>query len=863
MHQPRPYGLHVIGLPLTDKDESFISSVAMRISNLKELSGIDSMKMVYDLPDGGYVIVQDMGGNFRVIAHKPRPNKVITFDGLARDYIPMLYSGVVTKPIVYEYEPVGLRLTESARHRLRGYDNSKIKPAKDIELQRFRIDYDDKFQEFKPRLESGPLKTQYNELRPTWYSGAMAEVMQIVGGYGRQDIDRLPDEPLERATIKIPPEIAIAIKKEIGNIRLPAFTGYPAISGKFQYDYKFNNTNAVSFDTNNKPWLIKIGPSGVWAMPLPIMPATGTLAFREYMESVGDEEVIAILDRFGAMPSGETFPSGDAFEAWRRAGVIIKVCDTSDFYTHISYSSALGWSINSSGSEGYNTCYDYYDNGLGYGLTYKLRLKLTPADNHNREAENDIGGMLPERADRVRQYLNNLLPLVVSGTDEDRAVLYKIRRAGLYAIHERALIHSGESEVDYWYNLELEPIAKHSGNVSQVYSGYLYHPKPLLYQHQPQIKFPEPLMKGCISHDFLIHPGATYKGKYPNADTIMLAYYIGDALKVVKYFVDWNTFQMSGQGNFEAEMNVGTWWREESAGEAGVQGFFYSSDIDDREPISPKLTRTDIIGIDRGYDTKPYFSFKAFFGMVGDLWRNRYFTHKTTTVISEGRKLDIAVCVPYFCRNAVIQATSDTVSSTTESESLHLYYVRDPTSYLYWTYHPVFAYRSMDIANPKGVPAPTNGSPVWVEQSVYLPFAGSDFADNGEWIPSLPQDYTWLIHPNSNKWLHQGGGNPPTVGEYSKTNYPTAIQKGRLQLSINAIPNIINLITPDRKYYEGSPDLSGNVFYRNATAIVFGEAEYHNVSEQGIKPSSYRASWGYSKLADHKSAHIFIGVINE
>ena len=71
MHQPRPYGLHAIGKPLTEKDEAFIASIAKRITNLKELSRVDSLKMVYDLPDGGYAIVQDMGGNFRVISHKP------------------------------------------------------------------------------------------------------------------------------------------------------------------------------------------------------------------------------------------------------------------------------------------------------------------------------------------------------------------------------------------------------------------------------------------------------------------------------------------------------------------------------------------------------------------------------------------------------------------------------------------------------------------------------------------------------------------------------------------------------------------------------------------------------------------------
>ena len=114
-------------------------------------------------------------------------------------------------------------------------------------------------------------------------------------------------------------------------------------------------------------------------MPLPIIPATATAAFRDYMEEVGDQEIIAILDRFGGMPTGESFPLREnEFEAWRRAGVIIKVCDSADFYDHIMYASACGWSFNLRGTEGYNTCYDYDDDeGLGYGLTYKASLKLS------------------------------------------------------------------------------------------------------------------------------------------------------------------------------------------------------------------------------------------------------------------------------------------------------------------------------------------------------------------------------------------------------------------------------------------------------------------------------------------------------
>ena len=58
---------------------------------------------------------------------------------------------------------------------------------------RFAIPYSEMVYELAPKVETALLYTQYVAQRPTWYSGAMAEVMQIVGGYGRQDLSELPD----------------------------------------------------------------------------------------------------------------------------------------------------------------------------------------------------------------------------------------------------------------------------------------------------------------------------------------------------------------------------------------------------------------------------------------------------------------------------------------------------------------------------------------------------------------------------------------------------------------------------------------------------------------------------------------------
>jgi len=859
MQQPRPHGLLAVGGALTDDDSAAIELLARRLTNLRQLSGVDSLRMVRALPDGGYAIAQDMGGTFRVITHKPEPAPPLPpFDGLAKEYIPMLFSGVITAAVVMPGEGVRVKFSDQTRRRIANYASDHL-PPKEAALQRFRIAYGSQFQEFVPQFETVAFYSQYAQQRPTWYSGAMAEVMQVVGGYGRQNLADLPDNQVERARLGIPGEVMKAIREQMGNVRLPGYTGLPNKEGQFQYDYKFNATNGVGFDADNKPWLLRIGTAGVWAMPLPLIPATTTKAFREYMEKVGDEEITAILDRFGGMPSGESFPANEGdFGAWRRAGAIIKVCDVADFYDHISYTSACGWSFNSSGAAGFNTCYDYYDaEGLGYGLAYMMTLNLAPAA---------AGGKLappaapddPVLAQRVDRYMASLYRLISSNTAESLAIKYKLRRVDAKQILERAT--GGEvtqAEVDYWNRLELAPIAPHSGSVKEVGRGYLYHGAKFMYQ--PQIKYPEPFAGGCVSHDFLPLENGRYKDHYPNCDTIMFGYYVGDELKVVKYFREERSYQRDVENDYEDCMIVGSWSQTETVGSTQLLGNFYTTDFDERQAIAPTVVTTNIVGKDLGYDSKPFFGFDAPFWRPGTLWRNRYFSTKTTVHRTEGHNLVVAICIPYLCRNAVLHALKETISGSNTTESLGLHSIQDPWSYRYWTYDFVMHWAG-GLPVMKGKPFPKDSSPVWVEMENYDPSPCSDFADQGPWIPALPADFTWLVHPKANEWNLSGGGGPPPFKGYSTTKTGDATEKGNLRISILDDVEVVHSKVPDIMYFLGSPDPYVGVFYRDACKAVFGSVTYANVSEL---VGGRRARWGYTSLVDHQSAHHFIGSINE
>lgn len=871
MHQPRPHGLSSVGGELTQEDAAAVELTARRLTNLKNLSGVPSLRMVRALPDGGYVIAQDMGGVFKAITHKPiaLPRDDLP-EGVATPFVPMMFSGTFLRAVLRQDEKPRVKITEQCRRRLAGYGKTDKLPAKELDLERFNIGYSPLHQELGPNTETLSKYTQYAALRPTWFSGAMAEVVQVVGGYGRHD---LPDdtEGPDVARMVIPQKVVTRIKQQLGNARLPGYTGFPERKGEIQYDYKFHNTHGVSFDSGGSPWLIHVSQKGVYAMPMPMVPATQTPAFREWVEEeAGDDEILHVLDRFGGMPSGESFPvQPKDFEAWRRAGVIIKVCDTADFYDHIMYSSACGWAFNSRGTEGFNTCYDYYDSeGLGYGLAYGMALSLGEADNQGKLPD---AWHLDDSRDGVvlNEYLASIYRHARGNTDEDRAVKYKLRRVEVSELLGRAKDKpDGKAEYEYWSAREMQAIASHSGSVREVGRGYLYHPAK--FQFQPQIKFPEPFWKGCVSHDFLPLENGRYKDSYPNSDTIMFGYYVGDQLKVVKYFREGRTRSKPTEDDYEDCMIVGSWSRTEYLSPAQIIGNFYTTDLDFRKETSEKIRQTEIIGTDKGFDSKPFFAFDAPFWMPGTMWRNRYYAHKTTTVTSASNSLAVGLCIPYLDRSSVLHATKESQGEVQETVSEQLKSVQDPNTYRYYTYDFVMhwsggADRNGNAGSSKGeTPYPKDSNPVWVVAYNYYPGGCSDFADQGDWVGELPQDITWLVHPESDRWQLSGGGGAPAFKNYSITKPTETKESGRLDYLFSDHPNMISMKKPQEWYFYGSPDDFGSVFYRDCSRVMLGDVEYANVSEPlSDDMKSPRKSWGKTNLVDNMAAHHFIGVINE
>ena len=278
-------------------------------------------------------------------------------------------------------------------------------------------------------------------------------------------------------------------------------------------------------------------------------------------------------------------------------------------------------------------------------------------------------------------------------------------------------------------------------------------------------------------------------------------------------------------------------------------------------------TVTNIVGTDLGYDDPPMFAFDHYFSQVGTLWRNRWFQHKDNTSSTKNYTMSVALCVPYLERNAVLHAFTESTGGESVTESVGLYSIRDPNSYRYFTYDFVMAWvggsTKGNMANAPGVsPYPKNGNPVWVTGYNYDPYRCSDFADNGDWMGGLPQDYTWLIHPNKGEWRDSGGGSRPKVKEYTLTT--TKPNKTTEKLEISTLPQVGHVTdSPPLAYFRYSPDEFAGVFYVDAIKIVAGSATYANVGAPDPEAPTQRKRWGFTRYADHKSAHHFIGVINE
>lgn len=871
MHSPQPYGLLIDGDEPTDRDSGFVSSLLLQLTNNKETYQIESLRIVRNLPDGGYVIVQHMGGLLKAIIKKNNQSKQKKpVDGIAHSQIPMLFSGVFEK-LTYSIEEnyLPLRLTQQTRRRLSDYRDIRVPDR--LYLNRFVVEYPPAFKYFEPLIKGDYFKhTQYMRLKPSWYSGAMAEVVQIAVGYGKPRNPDFEDDSIENIKMVIPANVHEQIQAELNRSALPGYTGYPHEQGYIQYDYKQAQNDLVAFDSSRMPWLVRVSAMGVYAMPLPMIPATTTEAFRKYIEQVQDSEILKILDRFGGMPSGETFPPGKDFHAWVRAGVIIKVCDAHEFYQHSPLYDAAGWSVNSDGTEGFNTCYQMTGGRVEF-LSYKLKLSLAPVQNKGWIQPGNTG------SSSLFAYISDLYQMLDVSDPYDRAIVYKIKNAKPEEIESRSSGYiPGDSgrqrEFDYWDNYTAKPIASHGGSVSRVGSGIASLSVVQGFYVINALKFPALTGEGCQSFSC---PAPDLKDRPTTdiaCDVVVYGGYIDGQLKVIKYFREPLTFKKAVESTFEDIMIVGQWEQTETTSISGISGELYTSDFDDRRELAESSLYTHIKGTDLGYGNPAYMTPGVLF-THGGLSRDRYYKHVVKTKAISSDSLQAAVCVPNFNRDGILYAYQQTTGSEVTTEEHFKKAVGDPTSYSLWTYDPIFHWIG---GIGKGRPMPKTGDYAYVYDMTYMPTEMSDFADQGDWygVGNGYVDVSPIVTPYTDRASgnhHAGGvligGEAPHMEPFNSKEEIKNKSSGYVGFSAQEVSGmVVHRNIPAVWYFYFSPqdDGAGGLVYfqRDSCRVMFGDSRYVNISDEGGS-SGRRKFWGHTRLASHSTHHYFFGVINE
>ena len=588
--------------------------------------------------------------------------------------------------------------------------------------------------------------SQYTMLKPSCYSGKMKQVVQFLMGIGR-----LPSAKASLYRFLIPD---IKTFYQANDLTPPAVTPYfkkIADAGvQIEFDYKFARTHGIYTAPDGKLWLVEISIThGVIARPLPMFEITTTSWFRQHLETldvqphsdepiqqVREDDGLGVLDALGGFPTGEGFATGNAFDAWVRAGETIQLLEPdalADFYSNSFYSSAMGWAFSKSGKEAHNTCWRYGDDGIQEGLHYAIALNLGAMPELTVTKEHKA---LIDKLEQVRDQYPELV---------DPAI-FKVKRMSAYELSDYADL-SAQRALAAIDALQMQPFVTASANVSLSNRGKLYNPgkKPTA-----QFKFWEPLVGYCVSHDWFpawSSDAAGTRADAPECDTVMQVFFQGEQLKKLRYFRSGKDADQGQQvsDNFESCMYVGQWKRTTTHGFYGAGRGFYSEDLDFIHEYHENRSVETIKGEDYGW-CRAVYADDIVDQRVNHMHRYRRFRRRTQTESYTGKSVGTACMWPAFDREAYYLAVFTSMQSYSKTVDYAYQELVDPHSGEGWRCFP-------SVAGPDYWPADIlscgNRCPEYVNYSFrkgdfsnaricrftyYNPYPCSDFADKGEWL---------------------------------------------------------------------------------------------------------------------------------
>ena len=873
MFTPEPYGLHVPkGFTLSGSDSAFIKGQVAILRNRLDLADQQSGRRYATLPSGkGTIVITESFGITRVIV-QPTYSIQSQLDDRYEFTLPIIYSGRIINTrweTDNSISGIQVKLTQQARRRIAGYDPNITKTIPEIIIdRRFNIELHEDIERrfiLSSKPESRFTESQYEYLLANWWSGSMASAVQLIRGYGKSLSDN-----------DVPPRGYVPLRFEYDE---PVDVKYWTMpyEGKFDkegyinYRFFFEDCHGISFDDANEPWLVHISPRGVYVMPLPVIPDTTRPEFREWCEQVGDEELLHILDVFGGIPTGESFPEN--MKPWEDVGLIQRVCDTSEFYDGEYYSDAIGWSFNNRGHSAVNCCKKVLSDGTPVGRTFELNIEL----GHIPQVSVDE---LDKRLELFNKFMRQR---DIEDPTERKLFLLKTLYSSFSDV-EWALQRSNDSltfrfERDSWDKKSVVVGVRHNVSLVKINEGMLYHPNPI---YQPQFKLPE--TRPFVFGGFRYCKSIEIETETPSPDNVVsnacvYAYFADDDLKMVYYFYDNRSFDKPPESNKPSCAILGSWVEVTYSGGSELAGNWYTNEVDDRHSIDSEVTTVETEHTPVGFGTPFFTFFPPGLYSYGQLTRSFIYNIRQLKTVSVSSTFRNALIVPWGFRDGVIYAKRTDMSSGNQTLTHSSGSVADPNSYIIYTYHRLLAYLNnymegnvdnMPVSDID--PAPRDFKPVVVVGVNYAPSQCSDTFEEGGW-QSLGDDITDEVSRSDNSIALSGNFNTEGVRGQRYTSVSSPVSVGavmEVSFSFRSRIDICNSIYHREEHYQPSPDPDMpmiTIMLRSADCNRIGEKFYAAVDELGGydgKNMELNRYWGYTNVVDVGTANCqFIGVINE
>lgn len=516
----------------------------------------------------------------------------------------------------------------------------------------------------------------HEHVKPSCFSGSMRKLAQLVMGIGRpirpmweqtwMQQQKRPPLPVEQTDPEsnLPEEVRSPFGLYFAT---PTLTGRDPYETPFLFDYRFAKTHGISFDQDNKPWIVEISTRGVHAMPMYLDPVSLTQEGRARYLAVSPE-LQEIFTLFGGMPLGISFPAGQEFAKWKKAGEVVELISAGDmgaFYSKGAFSSAIGWSFNSRGSEAHNCCVGNEGpilTGNHYRVRFQLQRETFPALTEAHTAL--VGYVQP-----TQLYENNKIRRLTAA-----------QAAGLVRTFEQDAT-AGRAAFD---DLTVTPTLAGTAQLTLLRTGYLYSPAAPI--GQPQIKFPEPLAGGLLSFDF--RPTSPTTGVL-RCDAPMFVCHINDEVEVVNFFADYRPrFTPGGELTRQRCQFTGSWEQRTFAGEPFIAGNFYSSRWDWRKEITPNESVTAENG--RRIGTFGSAGALGFFSSCISVTAFAVFTIRLETETKQGIGRRISVAIPFHTRDCYYMAQHSYVTASTRTRGLRNEYIQTNYTALWKLYNNIF-----------------------------------------------------------------------------------------------------------------------------------------------------------------------------